>query len=300
MSLRELFKGVHVAGSDSKHQRNGWINIKCPYCGKGSEHYHLGFHINHQYFHCWQCGKKPLFKTFDLILGIQHHELTNLLKNAKKGTLKRGFIEYNKPQKPFKIPPNVKSIKHLKAHKQYLKKRGFIWKELVDKYGIMGTSIISKLDDIDLSWRIFIPIYDDNEIVTWQTRSIGKTNVPYIACSKEREKVNIKNLLYPEEVSHTIFLVEGLFDCWKVRKAGFPGVCGFGVGLSPAQIRLLSNKRVIVFYDGDVAGVVESHKIQDRIEFINDKEVLIAECPEGKDPGDLSIKRIHKILRRFV
>lgn len=301
MSLHSLFKKINTANSDSKHYKKGWININCPYCGKGNQHYHLGYHINNQYFNCWSCGKKPLLKTFHLLLGLPHADLLNLLKTAKKRGKNTTFNnDYETNKKPFKIPPNLYPIKGLPQHKLYLKKRGFNWKSLVKKYNIQGTTVLSQLDNIDLSWRIFIPIYNNNEMVTWQTRGIGTGGLPYIACPKDREKINIKALLYPDITQHTVFLTEGLFDMWKVQEAGFNSVCGFGVNLKPKQIKRLSKKRLVIFYDGDDAGEKEAQKIKDRIEFINNQKVQIAKCPKGKDPGKLTKFQILKILRKFI
>lgn len=299
MSLKDLFKGISLASTGSKHNRPGWINVSCPYCGRGS-HHHLGFNIRNQYFSCFQCGKKPLLKTFVKITGLPPNEILTLLKQAKKGG-KSGIYslddEVNK--KPFEVPSNMIHIGKSKAYKAYLKRRGLNWKNLVREYNILGTSLTSKLDNIDFSWRIYIPITYLGEVVTWQTRAIGKVSIPYLACPEQYEKVNIKDMLYPEESSHTVFLTEGLFDCWKVRAAGYPAICGFGVGLKAKQIKRLAGKRVIIFYDGDNAGNIEREKIKDRIEFITGNEVFIADCPIDKDPGSLSLNQIDKILRRF-
>ena len=297
MSLYELFKSVKTAPSNSKHKRPGWINVNCPYCGKNNNHFHLGYHIKGQYFSCFSCGKQSTLRTFNLLLGLPYQDITKLLKSAKSSGSVHGFD--TKPtinKKPFILPTNLIPIKGLPQHQEYLKRRGFDWKNLVNHYNIKGTSLLSKMDNIDLSWRIFIPIYDNGDIVTYQTRAIGKSNLPYIACPKDREKINIKSLLFPDEINHTVYLTEGIFDCWKVRQAGFNAICGFGVGLSPQQIKSLSNKRIIIFYDGDIAGRKEAEKIKDRIEFINNQDVLLAACPEGKDPGTLSIKKIQSIL----
>ena len=294
MSLNDLFKNISTASTDSKHSRSGWINLKCPYCR--TNHHHLGFNIKHQYFTCFSCGKKPLIKTLIKLTGLNTHDIINLLKQSKgsyTGTIKAT----NK--KPFKTPTKLIRLSQSKIHKQYLKHRGFNWKTLTKEYDLKCTRL-SKLDDIDFSWRIYIPIYYLNELVTYQTRAIGKSSVPYLACPKELEIINIKDLLYPEELSHTVFLVEGLFDCWKVRKAGFPAVCGFGAGLEPKQIRKLSTKRVIIFYDGDETGIKKAEEIKNRIEFINGKGVEIATCPKGKDPGNLNSKQITKILKEYL
>lgn len=297
MSLNKLFKGIQTAPSSSKHNRPGWINIQCPYC-RISGKYHLGYNIANQYFNCFNCGEKPLFKTFIKITGLTVPELKTLLKQAKKGH-KSTAIE-DKPKLPFKKPTRLLQLKNCKNHQNYLRERSFNWLRLVKKYHIRATGVLSNLDNIDLSWRIFIPIYFQNEIVTWQTRSIGKSNVPYLACPEQYEKRSIKSLLYPEETNHTVFLTEGLFDCWKVREAGFPAVCGFGVNLKDQQIKLLSQKRVIVFYDGDQAGIDNAKIIKDRIEFITGNYVEIADCPKGKDPGGLTTKQINKILKGFL
>ena len=175
MSLAQLFKNIDTAPSSSKHRRYGWLNIKCPYCNKGGDHYHLGFHIKRQYFNCWSCGKKPLFKTLKVLTGLPYSEMKEMLKTANKGNL-NGISkqQYKDPKVPFKFPPKTKQITKLKHHKEYLKKRGFKPEYLMKKYKIKGTSIISKLDNLDLSWRIVIPIYQNGEAVTWQTRAIGK------------------------------------------------------------------------------------------------------------------------------
>lgn len=294
--MYELFKNLETAPEGSKHKRDGWINIHCPYCN--SNNHLLGFNIYYKYFNCFACGKKPLYKTFNLLLGIPIPEIKELLKQSFNGEWVPKTPQYEKKKEKFKVPTYAKELDNLPLHKEYLKSRGINWK-ILKTYGVTGTESISSVDDLNLCWRLVIPVKHKGEIVTWQTRAIGERKPVYIDCPKEREIISIKELLYPEIYSHTLVLCEGVFDVWKVRQAGFPAVCVFGVGFKTEQLNLLKDKKLYIFFDGDLAGIEKAEKLKDRIEFITGNYVQIIPCPKGNDPGKLKIKTIRKIMKRY-
>ena len=79
MKFEEILKEYNIptAPMNHHHARIGWINIDCPFCGRDSHKWHMGYSVSGKFVNCWRCGSHRLIDTII--------ELTNLpYKQAKK------------------------------------------------------------------------------------------------------------------------------------------------------------------------------------------------------------------------
>jgi len=208
-------------GGSHRHVSTGWVGISpCPSCG--SEEYHCGINLTYGAIVCWHCGKLNLVDTLAQLSGRSWQEVKKLL-----GEWQREEKE-DKPRGKLVIPAGVDSLG--KAHRIYLKRRGFDSEQLERLWGLQGIGLASRL-----SWRVFIPIQQGGRIVSWTTRSIRESAyIRYISASPEEEEVSHKSLLLGEDYCrHSIIVVEGPSGVWRLG----PGtVCTFGIDYTRAQV----------------------------------------------------------------
>jgi DNA primase len=131
----------------------------------------------------------------------------------------------------------------LEPHRSYLEGRGFDPEELERIWDLSFLGLVPRL-----AWRIWIPVHLNGEIVSWTTRTIGKTKGPkYINANPEEEVHPIKSLLYGwDYVRSSVIICEGPSDVWRI---GPGSVCVLGVNVSDSQMQLLSQvpRRVVCF-----------------------------------------------------
>jgi hypothetical protein len=235
MELKEVLQQLEIGTAPPGHDHNrpGWLNTDCPWCSPGWSHYRLGFNLRYNYCNCWSCGRHDIAAALVELSGKTYREINHLLKDVDRSIqvekVKRGKLN---------IPDFVEPLQD--CHKNYLKKRGFNWKELVKLWEIKGIGLSH-----ELSWRIFIPIIQNGSMVSWTTRSISDEHEGrYVSAGPSRESVNHKDTLYGlDYCRHAVILCEGPTDVWAI---GPGAVCSFGTGYSVGQIERLSTYPVRV------------------------------------------------------
>jgi DNA primase len=90
------------------------------------------------------------------------------------------------------------------------------------------------------------------------------------------------------EAGREIVLVEGPFDCFKLREWGVPAVASFHARLSVYQRQTLIDlapAKVCIAYDGDDAGRVAAWEAWIALSaFV---ETVVVQLPDDRDPGDM-------------
>ena len=267
------------------HARSGWIQIDCPFCGKDSGRYHMGFSISGGYVNCWKCGGHRLTDVLMELLKIPFYECQKLLKDLdilpKKIKKKKGQLQ---------IPKGVKELQE--PHIRYLRKRGYRYKVIEQLWKLEGIGLHSSLP-----WRIFIPIYYKGKIVSWTTRSIKDKGQRYISASEKQESIPHKNILYGEDyVRHSIIVCEGPLDVWKI---GPGAVATFGTSYTALQIKRISKYPVrTVIFDNEKTAQKKAKVLCDILSlFPGETTNLIM---EDNDPGSATEAEIEKIRKEFL
>lgn len=226
MKFAELLDqtGIPYITEGHHHCRAGWLQMDCPFCGKGSGKYHMGYSIAGNYAACWRCGGHSLQSILVEFLHISYERAKELLKGLER--TKREEVEEHVGT--LKVPKGVKPM--LPQHRRYIRKERRMDPDEIERlWHVQGIGIAARL-----SWRLFIPIEYRGEVVSWTTRSISKdVDLRYVSASSDEEAVPHKTLLYGEDmVRHACCIVEGPLDAWKI---GPGAVATCGTGYSRAQ-----------------------------------------------------------------
>lgn len=293
MKIFDLYNDYHINHKTEghKHCRPGWVNTSCPFC-TGNPGYHLGYSLEDNYFRCWRCGWHSKPDTIAALLGISKTAAIEIIKEYGGRSRKLPNAKPNLQKKPFKFPSQTGPLED--RHMKYLKDRGFDPIELIHTWGLFGTGPVSKLDKIHYKNRILIPIYWNNKVVSFQTRSItSKTEIKYKACPKDREIIHHKHIIYkhPAYDGTTGICVEGVADVWKL---GIEAFATFGVEYKNEQLLLMAKlyRNIAVIFDNDPAGIKNSKKL------VADLHMLGVEAfrvDVKTDPGSMTKKEVKKL-----
>jgi len=257
---------------------SGWVNICCPFC------YDRGYHggIKGFSYNCWKCGSRKIIDFIQAILpDKQSKEIYNTLLNFAIEASEDTLNQRSKVNGLVEFPIGVEELKD--RHHKYLRKRGFDSIKLEEKYSLLGTNEYG-----DFNFRVIIPIYQNNRIVTYTGRDITeKSKIKYKSCPIEKSVISINDVVYGIDTikDRWCIVVEGVFDAWKL---GRQAVATMGVNFSERQINAISKKAdfVYILYDNDEAGVKQSRKMRDLLTSLN---ILtrVVRLDGIKDPGSL-------------
>lgn len=267
------------------HCRPGWIQLDCPFCTeKGSHKWRMGYSIEDKYTNCWVCGNHSLLEVIASITNTSFHESRKLIQDIsssyEKKIVKQGILKYPKDVKPMTA-----------SHKKYLIKRGFDPDLIAKRWDVQGIGLSSSY-----SWRLFLPITYQGEVVSWTTRSLTNEGSRYINAPAEDEKLSLKKILYGQDFAvNSIIIVEGPLDVWKI---GPGAVCTFGLSYTMAQVRqMIKFPRRAVCFDNEPEAQIRANKL------INDLSVFGGEnyniVLDSKDAGEAEEKELKK-LRKFL
>lgn len=218
----------------------GWLGMPCPFCHhvpQGGDLNILGVNLRTGSISCWYCGTHKPGETLAALTGRPLGECVQLTRDTgRRGPIpERTAGVYQPPAAlAFAVPMHP-------AHAAYLRDRGFdpdavarLWR--ISCIGVSATH----------PWSIFIPIFHQDEPVSWTTRTIGDVG-RYVGAKAAEEKLPAKSLLYGEDYARTsIVVTEGPTKTW----AGGPGFVGtMGTGFTRAQVRRISRypRRAIAF-----------------------------------------------------
>ena len=275
--------GIRQAPEDHHHSRYGWAQFDCPFCGRGTKKYHLGYSLQNDYFNCWQCGHKSVSAVVQAFLQLSYQDVTKLLEGVTVTRTERK----EKPTGVYRAPHGLGPPQL--AHIQYLKKRGFNPEEIISLWGLRGTDWKSN----DIPWRLFIPIVHRGNTVSWTSRAIGKDVRPkYYSAAEVNENIPHKSLLYGMDfVRDTCIVVEGPTDVWNIG----PGAVGtFGLSYCPAQVSAISKvpNRYIAF-DNSIQAQKVARKLSRDLSIFTGNTYLME--IDADDPGSASRSEVQKV-----
>jgi len=269
-----------------EHSTEGWVQFDCPFCGRDSHHYHMGYNLRGGFVNCWRCGAHSLASVIREYTTLNYKEVKKICEE---------IIPENVPImreniKGFLQTPTLGPLQD--AHIKYLNQRGFDHHMIQKLWQIKATGIAGHL-----KWRLFIPILHQGRIVSWTTRAI-KDNIPrkYQSAEPHQELIPHKNILYGGDyVRHTVIICEGPLDVWAI---GPGAVATFGSGFTEQQImRLLHFPRRIVCYDNEREAQKQAKKLCNAIGAFGGETINIT--LDSKDPGEAKFGELKK-LRKFL
>jgi len=269
------------------HCRAGWVQTDCPFCGRNTNKYHLGWNLRNSYVHCWKCGHHKLNSSLVEITGLSFSEINDLLKQISKSNVLENDI---KTTGKLELPTGLTDLQ--KPHRDYLKKRKYDPDQLINDWGIQGIGLHSFL-----AWRIFIPIAYKQRTVSWTTRSIKhKAKVRYMSANSNQEAMNHKHILYGEDYcSHAVIVHEGSFDAWRTGH-GSVAICG--TGFTRHQVLKLSKYPIrVICFDNDLDAQKRAEELCSLLEPFQGETYNVQ--LSSKDASEASRKEI-KQLRRFL
>lgn len=228
-------------------------------------------------FSCFSCGfKGNLFTHFD--------EKPNVLQN-KKEALKSKIASVRAQSIGLEMP------------------KGFVpykgnWRDISPETYTSFEAF--QHNDPDFIGRVVFPIRDiGGRICAFQGRHLGMETPKYKIVP---HKVRIP--LYPtvEPIKGSIVLVEGLFDAINLHDKGLMNaVSAFGTStVTRTKLSILAMQgiqEIVVFFDGDEAGIKGSEKVRKLCEELNITTRNV--CFDNQDPGGLSLRSVSSLRRKI-
>jgi hypothetical protein len=267
--------------TNGKNSSKDFINVCCYNCNDST--FHLGIHKSKDYGSCWRCGYKSLYDIISHLTPFENPKEIIQLYNTEI-FIKEKITEKLKKKVTKIILPgeNLKQV-----HKDYLKKRGFDPDYLEKKYKLKGT-----LNTAEYPYRIIIPIYQNDILVSYQTRSI-RNEIRYLNCNPENEIISIKDCLYNIDNcnSNYIVVMEGVF---KVFRFGDNSCACLGKNFTNKQIKLLTKyEKIFIWFDDDIPGQSGAEKLSNILDSLGKQVFNIV---NGK-PDELSNFEMEKVKK---
>lgn len=173
--------------------------------------------------------------------------------------------------------------------------------------------IIADKEPYDYFWKrqIIFPIKNEKgEVVIFASRRLEETGESKYIFSPNNPLATKSSIIYnydvvKEERSDHCYLVEGFFDVMSLTKLGLTNCLSLlGTSITKEQVSLLKRlaKKVIIFLDGDKAGIQATIKIA-IILTLNNIECEVIENGSDQDPDELCKNEnndIFKIIKRTI
>ena len=296
----------------------GWLKndkLLCPNCNKGDK---FGIKVTERTgaVHCFKCGYSTNILNF-----LKSIDKSNLISfeydysiSTKLEFLKDENDEViNIPE--VELPKGFKLVNNI----DYLNDRGF----RDYQYKKYGVGLTNHFLEKKLHGYIIFQLRQNNILIGWLARSTRskewhKENLRKFKLGEEKLVLRYRNSTGTDfinilgnydditENTHTVILVEGLFDCTNIEnllnlndqeevKCCFT----FGDSLSKNQYKLLLNtnvKTIILMYDPGTIDQMKKHGL----ELSKNFEVFVAEIKDkNMDPGDINSNYLSEILKNM-
>lgn len=264
-------------GAFTTRKQGEEFQFACPRC----HHTKLEINPRRKLFHCFRCGYKGT--------------LGQILKDLNIAPYQT--IPVDNIEKPVQIdsqPYNIPGFKPgaIAYYPKFFMDRGIPLDSVVGKgWGISDDPSLIK-------GRLIIPIVEDNVIVSYVARKVSAHDTGPKEISGPNKSWFLYNLDEIKE-GDDVFIVEGVFDCERLRRAGYKTVAVLGSNLSDIQAGKLLAKRpgvIYILFDGDQAGIAGALKAYDKFVGRGHVPLAIINMPEGKDPDELSNEELTRLL----
>lgn len=293
MNILELYDDLRIPyrqHGESPHVTEGWVGIVCPFCGTGTNRYGLGYNLRSGWLSCWKCGPHNLASVIAQAAGISSKDARSLADGVDRVRI---VERYERERGRLELPAGVVDLG--KVHRRYLESRGFDPDELIDLWKIQGIGLHPRL-----GWRIFIPIHQRREVVSWTTRLTSddcEHTERYRGAKRGQEIYPRGTVLYGEDkAKHAIVVHEGPFDVWRT---GPGAVCTCGVGFTQTQVRRMSKYPIrAICFDSDRAAQRRARALSDQLAPFPGETYIVQ--LSGKDPATSPASEIRELRGRFL
>jgi hypothetical protein len=214
-----------------KKVKNNLYNFRCPICGDSQKNKNRArgyiYQVkNNSNFKCHNCGVNVSFNNFLKSVDGELHK-QYIFEKFKQGSTGRNFQTeepvFNFETPKFKVSLDLpKAIENVKA-KEYLENRKLNPYKFyyTDKFKEWTNSKIKTFDEKGLKYeeeRIIIPLFYKKELVGFQGRSLGSSNIKYITIMLDDDAPKIYGLDDVEK-DKTVYITEGPFDSTFIRNS---------------------------------------------------------------------------------
>jgi len=197
---------IPIAPQGHHHRTQGWIQFDCPFCGRDSGRFHMGYNLGGGFANCWRCGPHSLYQILQELTGLHHNKIKSIISQLDEVVME----DEEKIHHTLILPSHIGPLGT--THVRYINKRHLHHLDLERLWQVQGIGFFGKL-----KWRLFIPIIYKGRMVSWTTRTIGETGLRYISAQPGQELMPHKTLLYGQDyVRHTVIIVEGPMDVWAI------------------------------------------------------------------------------------
>lgn len=293
MDLKQLLEknGIRYWTS-GKNVSQGYIGLQCPFCGDHSNH--LGIRLKDLKVTCWKCGPHNIIKLFQILLKISYIDAKAIITSIKEDLVLEDIKERIPAQKLI-FPPGI-TTNFPRIFREYLKKRNFNPRELISKYKLRTCYRFGKY-----SYRIIIPIFKDNKLVSWTSRDItNNAESKYMSATVEESIAKPQDLIFnfdSVKPGEDAFLVEGPFDVFRFGDNSFAFL---GLKINANRLRQIALKRIrnlYIFYDNDLPGKNASKYVANTIApLVKNIHILkFKDIHSQLDPAQLSPEVVTKL-----
>ena len=245
------------------------VMVHCPFCGGTTPTDYMHVSLTGAGWYCWRrpehAGRSPA-RLVAALLGISMGDALAITGQHKSlpsdflGTVMAHFEQkVEQAEHNLQLPKEFKRIEAAESSKlarSYLQRRGIPYRDLFEI-----------TDDYDIRFcnqgaykkRIIFPVYHREKLITWTSRSIGRSSLRYKTLSTDPEEADREgykpahgpitdyllwyDIIRKEQKATTIIITEGPFDALKImiigRRKGIVATCLFTNRCSDAQQELL-------------------------------------------------------------
>jgi hypothetical protein len=262
--------------------------IDCPFCSPAEDKYRMGIHLTRLYASCWTCGSSSLANVIAALAHVGYTEAKSLIAPLTRQAL---FTQDAAHNHRLILPHGLQEL--TKAHVRYLQQRGIDVKQAQSLWGLKGLTISP-----DMPWRIWVPVYHQDEVMSWTTRKINDQGAgpKYITARPDQERAPARHFLIGMHLVHNaIIVVEGPMDAMRIG----PGAAAtMGVNYSQEQFNtIVSVPLRYVCFDSDIAGQARAGKLCRNLSLFPGRTHNVV--LDAKDPNEASDHEI-KLLRRLI
>lgn len=249
-----LLQNVKVYNTD-RTSFSRYLQIDCPFCpttmGKEDTKGHMHFFNDSNFGHCMRCGMHVnaarLFKKLDLRLPVNDYLLaTDEAFGAVRSIVKPREVHNLLPPPPIENPTGIITFDIMPRTFVFNK----VWRRVERDWGLTAETVI------DLSWgwdvhndSFYFPVYMNDELVFWQTRSYDGTIKKSVEGDFGRYGLLGNFDCELKYDTNVVYLVEGAKDAAALYQEGLWGVYLFGHVISSLQkerLDKLSHEKVIL------------------------------------------------------